>query len=334
MPDKPKIAMYWAASCGGCEISLLNINEKLIDLEANFELVFCPCIMDTKKKSVEKMKDGEIDITFFNGAVRTDENEEMAHLMRQKSKLLVAFGSCSHEGCIPALSNLYSKEDHFRTIYLDNPSTENPEATVPLEQSSLDGRVMRLPAFHQRVKTLGQVSEVDYAVPGCPPEPHQIWNIIETLIQGKPLPAKGAVIGAGLKAVCDECPRERQDKRIEKLYRTYEIVPDEKLCLLDQGILCMGIATRDGCGAPCPQANQPCTGCYGPPEGILDQGAKMISALGASLDIGDKTGISQAELMRRVDEILDAVPDYAGTVYKYSLAGSILRGRQHEKDNG
>ncbi len=52
----------------------------------------------------------------------------------------------------------------------------------------------------------------------------------------------------------------------------------------------MGIATRDGCGAPCPEASMPCTGCYGPPEGISDQGAKMVSALSSILDLGDCRG--------------------------------------------
>ena len=103
---KPKFAMYWAASCGGCEIAVLNIHEKILDVDANFDVVFWPVAMDAKYKDVEAMEDGSILLTLFNGAIRNDENEHIARLLRKKSKILVAFGSCACEGCMPALANL------------------------------------------------------------------------------------------------------------------------------------------------------------------------------------------------------------------------------------
>src|SRR5579872_486742 len=111
--QKPKLSMYWASSCGGCEISLVNLHERILELDQNFDLAFCPCLMDTKRKDVEAWPDRGIAITFFNGAIRTAENEKMAHLMRAKSELLVAFGSCSGAGGIPALSNLHGRDAHF-----------------------------------------------------------------------------------------------------------------------------------------------------------------------------------------------------------------------------
>ncbi len=108
---KPKFAMYWAASCGGCEIAVLNIHEKILDVDANFEVVFWPVAMDAKYKDVEAMEDGSILLTLFNGAIRNDENEHIAKLLRRKSKLLVAFGSCANEGCMPALANLSSVKE-------------------------------------------------------------------------------------------------------------------------------------------------------------------------------------------------------------------------------
>ena len=327
MQKKPKLSMYWAASCGGCEIALVNINEKILDVAAAFDFMFCPCLIDTKKKDIEAMPDESIAITLFNGAIRTEENQEMACLLRKKSRFLIAFGSCSYEGCIPGLGNLSTKADVMKTVYLDNASIDNPSGIVPQPVTKVPEGTLHLPVFFDAVNTLAQVTDVDYFIPGCPPEPHQIWNVLEAVVSGKPLPPKGSVIGAGKSTVCEECDHIKEDKNIKGLRRTYEFVPDAKQCLLEQGLICMGIATRDGCGALCPKVNMPCTGCYGPPEGVPDQGAKMVGALGSILDIGDLKGLPEEEIDKRTDAILDAIPDFAGTFYKYTLPGSILRGR-------
>ena len=326
--DKPKLAMYWASGCGGCEVALVNLHERLLDLAAAFDFVFCPCLLDTKYQDVEAMADGNIAVTLFNGAIRSSENEELAHLLRRKSQTLIAFGSCAKAGCIPALSNLHSRDDHFQSIYRDNPTLDNPLGIIPQIITERPEGVLTLPVFFERVKTLAQVVTVDYLVPGCPPELHQIWAIVDHLIQGRPLPPVGSVLGGGRSSVCNECDRIKQDKKIKQLYRNYEVVPEAEICLLEQGLVCMGIATRDGCGALCPKVNMPCTGCYGTPEGVLDQGAKMASALGSMLDLGDTHGLSEAVIAQRVDEQLDAIPDLAGTFYQYSLADSILGGRR------
>ncbi|MCJ7824362.1 MAG: F420-nonreducing hydrogenase, partial [Anaerolineales bacterium] len=105
MSEKGVLALYWAASCGGCEIAVLGINEKILDVAAAFDIVFWPVALDGKVSDIEKMDDKSIDLCLFNGAIRTSEQEYMARLMRRKSKALVAFGSCAHEGCIPGLAN-------------------------------------------------------------------------------------------------------------------------------------------------------------------------------------------------------------------------------------
>jgi F420-non-reducing hydrogenase small subunit len=305
----------------------VNLHEKLLDLDACFDLVFCPCLMDTKKQDVESMPDGSIAITLFNGGIRTEENEEMARLLRTKSQLLVAYGACSSMGGIPSLSNLHTKEDHFRAIYLENPSLDNAEGVIPKALTEVPEGTLHLPLFYDRVKTLSDVVSVDYFMPGCPPEPHQIWNVIEAVTSGRPLPPKGSVIGAGTSSVCDECKRAKSNKKIKKFHRTFEIAPDPETCLLEQGIFCMGIATADGCGAPCPKSNMPCIGCYGPCQGVHDQGAKMVAALGSILDLGDYKGLTTEQLTEKVEALLNSIPDSAGTFYKFSVAGSILGGR-------
>lgn len=326
MSEKPKLAMYWGASCGGCEIALVNLHEKILEIDAAFDFMFCPCLLDTKKKDIERLADGAIAVTLFNGALRTTENEEMARLLRRKSRLLVACGGCAVDGCIPGLANLHTRESIMNCVYLDNPSLDNPQGTLPLPSSPVASGTLELPVFLERVKTLSEVVPVDYLIPGCPPESHQLWNALQALSGAVP-PPRGSVLGAGEGTVCLECRRSKEEKRIVRLYRSHEVEPEPGKCLLEQGVICMGVATRGGCGAPCPDANMPCSGCYGPPEGVADQGCAMIAALGSILDPGDCKGKSEAEIAARLEELLDAVPDYAGAFYKYTLPGSLLGGR-------
>ena len=326
MPEKLKLAVYWAASCGGCEIAVVNLHEKILDVDAALDFMFCPALMDTKKRDIEALPDRAIAITLFNGALRTEENVEMARLLRRKSRLLVAFGSCAKGGCIPALANFTTKDELLNTVYLDNPSVDNPAGIIPCGTTRFAEGDIHLPALLDRVKHLAQEVAVDYYIPGCPPESQQIWNVIQTVLSGD-LPQQGAAIGCGTLTVCDDCDRTKEDKRITAFRRSYEFYPEPTVCLLEQGLICMGIATRSGCGAPCTKANMPCSGCYGAPEGISDQGAKMVAALGSVMDIGDTSGLSDAAIAGRVAEFLKTIPDYAGLFYKYTLASSTLGGR-------
>jgi len=325
--EKPKLAMYWAASCGGCDISVLNIGDKILDVDQAFDIALWPCVADFKIKDVKGYPDGYIDLCLFNGAIRTSENEEMAHLLRQKSKVLVAFGSCASEGCIPALSNLTTKEATFKAAYLENPSTDNPEGVLPQPVTKVPEGELHIPVFYNTVKTLDQVVPVDYVIPGCPPEPPQIWAVLEAIVTGAELPAPGgAIIGAGTVAVCEECSREKHEKEIERFYRPHEIVPDPDICLLEQGIICMGIATRAGCGALCPQVGMRCAGCYGPLDGIVDQGANMVSAIASVVKAGSGAlaGIDEEELAREIGKVMDTIEDPSGTFYRFSMAHSLL----------
>jgi F420-non-reducing hydrogenase small subunit len=325
---KPKLAMYWAAACGGCEISVLNIHEKILTVDEVFDIAFFPCIADFKVKDVRGYPDGYIDLCLFNGAIRNSENEEMAHLLRQKSKVMVAFGSCAYEGCIPGLSNLTTREATLAAAYLDCPSVDNPGGTLPQPVTQLPEGEIEIPYFYETVKSLDQVVDVDYYVPGCPPEPPQIWAVLEVVVaaltQGGPLPPKGSVIGTGTVAVCEECPLAKEEKHIQRFVRPYDIIPEPGKCLLDQGIVCMGPATVSGCGALCPRVGMRCEGCYGPPEGVTDQGAKMLSAIASVLDVG-LPATPEDELEREIQAAVDTLADPAGTFYRFSMSHSLLR---------
>lgn len=317
---KPKFAMYWAASCGGCEIAVLNTHEKILDVDANFEVVFWPVAMDAKYKDVEAMEDGSILITLFNGGIRNDENEHIAKLLRQKSKILVAFGSCACEGCIPGLANLSPVgqivHTAFHTITTDNPNAIYPRTTFDVPEGEL-----HIPTLSRILRPLDQVVDVDYYMPGCPPESNQIAAVIDLLIKvvhgEAELPPKGTVIGVGDSTVCDECPRARNVKMIKSFKRIQDIAPvDATLCLLEQGVPCNGPATRSGCNARCPQAGAQCIGCYGPAEGVMDYGARLITAFGSVID---------ATTPEEIGKILDGIPDPTGQVYRCNLAGSLMK---------
>jgi F420-non-reducing hydrogenase small subunit len=312
---KGKLALYWAASCGGCEIAVLGIDDKILQVADAFDIVFWPCVIDAKVRSIEMMEDKSIDLCLFNGAIRTSEQEYMARLMRQKSKVLVAFGSCAHEGCIPGLANVTNREEIFQTAYHDTPSTDNPDGVRPQTETEVEEGMLYLPLFYDTVKTLGQTVEVDYTLPGCPPEPERIWDAIVAILENK-LPAPGAVIGA-TTTVCDDCPLTRDEKKITEFKRTWEIIPDTETCLLEQGIVCAGIATRAGCGALCPTVGSPCIGCYGPNEGADDFGARMMTALASVIDSDDPDEIDRI--------IQEGIPDPIAAFYRFSLPASQLR---------
>jgi F420-non-reducing hydrogenase small subunit len=318
--QKLKVAFYWAASCGGCEISVLDMNEKILDFVGIADIVFWPVAMDIKYKDVEVMPDRYIDVCFFNGSVRSQEQEHMAKLMREKSKILIAFGSCAHEGDIPGLANLHNRQEIFETVYLKNPSISNPDSVVPLTSFKVKEGTLKLPELFDTVKTLGQTVDVDYYLPGCPPPVKLILNAVDAIAKNQ-LPPKGSVL-APLESVCFECPRKKENKSIEKIYRVYEKAPEPEKCLLEQGILCMGVATRSGCGAQCLTVDMPCTGCGGPCPNVLEQGAAMMSALASIFDLNDE---HKHYTQEDVDKLMDQIKDPLGTFYMYSLPSSILR---------
>lgn len=318
---KHRFAMYWAASCGGCDISVINLHEAILDFAERFDIVFWPAIMDAKYADVEAMPDGSIDLTLFSGGIRNTENAAIARLLRRKSTCLVAFGSCANEGCIPGLANLTTTSRLLDTVY-EGPTMDNPDHLRPASSTMVPEGELHLPALEALLGTLDQVVEVDYRVPGCPPETERIAEVLGLLgaaLDGKAaLPARGSVLGAGHSTVCDECRRDRGIKRIAQFSRLHELPPlNPSLCLLEQGVPCNGPATRSGCAARCPLAGAPCIGCYGPADGVVDFGARLLSAFASVVDASEPA---------EIDRILDGLPDPVGQFYRFSLAGSLLRG--------
>lgn len=317
--EKPKLkmAVYWGAACGGCCVSVLDVHESLFTVVAAADLVFWPIALDTKYQEVEGWDDNYIDITLFNGAVRNSENEHMAKVLRAKSKILIAYGSCAHMGGIPGLANFSTKEGIFNRAYVDSESTVNPDKVFPQPEYDAPEGKLEIPVFYNDVLTLDQVVDVDYYLPGCPPQTERLVEVFMAVVNGDQLPPPGSVVGANVKTQCDECERKKSDnKLVKRFYRPWQIKDDGETCFLEQGVICMGPATRGGCGVRCIKGNAPCRGCYGPPPDSPDPGSKMMSAIATMIDANDPD---------EIQKVVDDIDDVAGTFYRFSLPGSTLR---------
>jgi F420-non-reducing hydrogenase small subunit len=323
LTDKPKIAMYWCASCGGCEEATVDIAERILDLTSLVDIVFWPVALDFKEEDLENCPDGSITASLINGGVRLTEHDHMIKLLRKKSKIVVAYGACSAWGGIPGLANLYSKEELISLVYHETPSVVNPTRVVPQRRSIVEGAELELPDVFPYLVPIDQAIDVDYYVPGCPPTADVTWKAIETLLSGR-LPPKGSIIGASEKSLCDECPLNQTKPEkilIQDLKRPHQVIPDPEKCLLTQSLLCLGPATRGGCTALCVRARMPCTGCFGPLDPVSDYGAKAASFIASIIDFDDE---------KSVEEVIDKLPDPVGTFYRYTLASSRLAGRLRE----
>ena len=250
---KPKVAFYWCASCGGCEETVVDLAEDILGVVEKVDIVLWPVAMDFKYKDIEAMPDKSIIATLLNGAIRSSEQEEMAHLLRRKSQFLIAYGVVRRQRRhsrpgqpVPARANpqvqLRGRAD----------PGQREAKTRPQSKFTEDGREVTLPALHNVVRSLDQVVDVDYYVPGCPPTPKMTKAAITALLEGK-LPPKGSVLAPDI-ALCDECPRKKTkptNLSITEFKRPHQFLADPEICFLAQGVVCMGPATRSGCGAQC-----------------------------------------------------------------------------------
>jgi len=319
MSDKPKVAFYWCASCGGCEESVVDLAEEILGVLDAVDIVFWPVAMDFKKSDVEAMLDGSIVASLINGAIRTSEQEEMARLLRRKSQVVIAYGACAQLGGIPGLANEFEREQILHFVFNESPSTQNPDKTRPATRYQDNGRVATLPELWSHVRTLAQVVPVDYYLPGCPPTPKLLQQAVSAVLSGK-LPPKGTTLAPDI-ALCEECPRKDTkpaDLAFSEFKRPHRVLVDPEKCLLAQGFLCMGAATRGGCEALCVKGNMPCSGCFGSTSRVKDQGAKILSSICSNLGVTNDG---------EIERVLSSIPDPVGTFYRYGLAGSLLRGR-------
>jgi F420-non-reducing hydrogenase small subunit len=293
------VASEWLNACSGCEISILNTGEALLDLLPQLNFVHIPALVDHKYYG--QLGDGtaleipEAVVGIVSGGVRNTEHKHVLDEMRKKVKVLIALGSCACYGGVPAQANMFKPEEIFEKVFRGSPSTDPaPDPQDP-----------NVPPWTPTCQALDEVVKVDIAIPGCPPHPDWIADAILALLAGKTswaLPER---------SVCDTCPVIREKKSgggpIKRMLANAEFNPDEGIdkmrCLNEQGIFCMGPVTLAGCngksGVPrCVQARTPCRGCFGP----IRKGAKpMVDMMGALTSVGldPKTLVDRRAIMNR-----------------------------------
>jgi len=287
------VANGWLSVCSGCEISILDMDETIIDVLEKVEFVHSPVLMDIKYDEIPD----DIDVCLLSGGIRNEEHIHLAKVYRKKSKILIALGACACFGGVPGLANLSTVQEIYDTVYFEAPSVDNGANVVP------DPEVVKLT---DRVYALNEVVKVDYELPGCPTPSNVIVSALLALLDGKE-PELSTL------TVCDDCPRTRTEgftiPELKRWVDNYDADPDK--CLLEQGYICMGSVTRTGCDATCPSNGVPCRGCWGPTPNIMDAGAKMMSNLGAITDVEDG-GMTP-------DELVEALADPASLLYRYNL---------------
>ncbi|MCJ7531230.1 MAG: NADP oxidoreductase [Anaerolineales bacterium] len=166
---KPKISTDWLAACAGCHMSLLDIDERIVEIANLFDIRSTP-ITDLKQPD----EDG-VTVGMLTGAVNLTTNEEVAHRMRKRCKILVAFGDCAVFGGVIAQRNMCGTQEALQRAYIETESTD-AEGKIPSDPE------LGIPTL---VRALHEVVDVDVFLPGCPPDPDVIYYALSELAQGR-----------------------------------------------------------------------------------------------------------------------------------------------------
>ncbi len=284
-----KVAEEWLNICGGCEVTVLDIGDTLLDLLPVLDFVHIPVLMDHKyfgqtgEGDPNVIQIPEADVGIISGGIRNEKEKHVAEAMRKSCKTIIALGSCACYGGIPALANMYTLDELHNKVFRESVTTDS--ADTPKEQ---------LPPLMDRVYALDEVIPVDLYIPGCPTAPELIAQAVTALLEGKPFTMPE-------RSVCDECPTKREKKAsggtINRTLTPLEVKVGEPWentrCYMEQGWLCLGPVTKAGCAQSmgeteqavprCIKGHMPCRGCFGP----IRKGANpMVEMMGALSSIG------------------------------------------------
>jgi F420-non-reducing hydrogenase small subunit len=290
---KLSVSFEWLSSCSGCEVSLVDLHERLLTVLDEIEIVRLPILMD--RKDYPKAKLGIV-----SGAIRTEHDVECARHMRESCDLILSFGVCAVYGGPQGSCYAHTHEELEATVFRKAATTSTnfvPDQGVP--------KLLR-----DGVRPLDSEIVVDHYLPGCPPSPYFIAAALKRVIAG-------VDDEFGPHNVCFRCNRKMKQTDCQSLKRDHEVTLDPSLCFLSQGVLCLGSASLDRCLAPCPKRGVPCTGCGGPSEFV---------ALEPHRDIRTEVAGRMSKLTKIPAETIEKeLETQAKTHYAYAMASPVFR---------
>lgn len=289
---KVPVSFEWLSGCSGCELSVVDMHEKLLQVLDAVEIARLPILADVK--GYPKAALGVI-----TGGLRTEHDVECAHEMRKSCDAILAFGVCAVYGGPQGSGYAHTRGELEDAAYRKNPTTATD--FVPSQG---------VPKLLEGVRPLDSEIKVDLYLPGCPPHPYHVFEALTAVVGGRE-PEYGP------QNVCYRCDRKMQHTQVTKLRRLHEGPMDPQQCFLSQGILCMGSATLDRCLAPCPTHGAPCTGCAGPSENVvLEPNRDIRTEIATRMSM--MTKVPRAEIMREIEL-------RSKTYYAYAMASPVFR---------
>jgi F420-non-reducing hydrogenase small subunit len=290
---KVPVSFEWLSGCSGCELSIVDLHERLLRVLEAIDLVRLPILMDTKGYP-------KATLGIVTGALRTEHDVECAEHMRKSCDLILAFGTCAVYGGPQGSGYAHTLRELEESAFLDNPTTSThfvPDRGVP----------KLLP---NGVLPLDEAIAVDLYLPGCPPHAYYVFEALRSVLEGNQ-PEFGE------HNVCYRCERKMRPSDVAALRRVHDGPLDADRCFLAQGVLCMGSATLDRCLAPCPTKGTPCTGCAGPSEYVI---------LEPNRDVRTEVASRMASLSKIPrDTIVREIERHAKTWYAYAMASPVFR---------
>lgn len=288
---KTTVSTEWLSGCSGCHVAVVDLHEKLLALCDEIEFVRIPVLADEKGYP-------RADVGIIEGAIRSEHDRAAAKKMRESVTTLIAFGTCAVYGGPSGLGWLYQGDDVLDKTYGAGPTN------VPGERP--DGNA---PALEQSVVPLDEAVKVDFYLPGCPPHPYWIAAAILSLLH----PEKEKVTQ---KTVCSRCERTMKKNPGATLKKGVATAPDNTLCFLSQGVVCLGSVTMERCLAQCPNKGIACTGCAGPSYDMITEPHLDIRTMVAKR-MNMLTGIDEASIRSYIESS-------ARTFYGYAMASPVI----------
>jgi len=291
MAAKAKLSIEWLSGCSGCELGIVDLHEKLLNVLSEVDIVRCPILLDTKEYVAA-------DVGIITGSIRSDHDIEAAHKMRKACKAIIAFGTCPVYGGPHSAGYAHTTAELLDGAFVHNPTTST--TTIPDQ----------VPKLLEATRPLDSEIPVDIYIPGCPPHAAYIFEgLLSLLRQREPK--------IGRHNVCFNCTRKMVKTDVAKLRRAYEGDYDPAVCFLSQGCLCFGSVTLDRCLAPCMQVGVPCFSCGGPSESIILEPQK---------DVRTEVAHRMAHLTKiPLAEIMQTIEAQAKTHFAYAMASPVFR---------